>query len=83
MCTGTCTPPVEFPLVCTDGHGHGVAAAPVPVGLVPALGLQLKGEVLPKEPNHKVLGNSDTDRVRNPDLHTSTGSVHVWGGYIY
>ena len=40
-----------------------------------APGLRLRGAVPPKEHNHEVSGNSDTDRVRNLDLPTSTGST--------
>ena len=40
-----------------------------------APGLRLRGAVSPKEHNHEVSGNSDTDRVRNLDLPTSTGST--------
>ena len=42
---------------------------------MPAPGLRLRGAVPPKEHNHEVSGNSDTDRVRNLDLPTSTGST--------
>jgi len=42
---------------------------------VSAPGLRLRGAVPPKEHNHEVSGNSDTDRVRNLDLPTSTGST--------
>ena len=50
---------------------------------VPAPGLRLRGAVPPKEHNHEVSGNSDTDRVRNLDLPTSTGSTiaAALGGY--
>ena len=41
---------------------------------MPASGLRLRGAVSSKEHNHEVSGNSDTDRVRNLDLPTSTGS---------
>ena len=40
-----------------------------------APGLRLRGAVPPKEHNHEVSGNSDTDRVRNLDLHAFTGST--------
>ena len=40
-----------------------------------APGLRLRGAVPPKEHNHGVSGNSDTNRVRNLDLHAFTGST--------
>ena len=42
---------------------------------MPASGLRLRGAVSSKEHNHEVSGHSDTDRVRNLDLPTSTGST--------
>ena len=40
-----------------------------------APGLRLRGAVPPKEHNHEVSGNSDTDGIRNLDLHAFTGST--------
>ena len=45
------------------------------LGCVSAPGLQLRGAVPPKEHNHKVSGNSDTDHVHNLDLHAFTAST--------